>query len=110
MLRIGLAFVYLYAAIEIHINPAGFMKYVPSQMSIIPTDLFLLVFGIFEVLLTLWLLSGKRTEYAGMISFLLMAGIIFPNMAYFDVLFRNVAIAFASLALVALDHRKRRMI
>ncbi len=106
-LRLGLAFVYGYAAVEIYLNPANFLKYIPPMVqNMIPTDIFLLVFGIFEILLVLWLISGKKTEYAGLISFLLMVGIIIPNTAFFNVLFRNVAIALASLALSALDYKK----
>jgi uncharacterized membrane protein YphA (DoxX/SURF4 family) len=106
-IRFGLAFVYGYAAVEIYLHPANFMKYIPPTVqSMVPTDLFLLVFGIFEILLVLWLLSGKKTEYAGFISFLLMVGIIIPNTEYFNVLFRNVSIALSSIALTALDYGK----
>ena len=105
-LRIGLAFVYAYAAVEIHLHPELFLKYVPTFVqSLFPTGPFLLFFGIFEVALTIWLLSGKRTEYAAMISFFLISGIVVFNLQYFSVLFRNIAIAFASLALVVLDYK-----
>lgn len=108
-LRFGLAFVYGYAAIEMQINPDNFLKYVPPLMqTIIPLDIFLITFGIFEILLTLWLISGKRTEYAGLISFFLMVGIMIPNVTYFNILFRNVAIALASLALTALDYGRQK--
>ncbi len=108
-IRVGLAFVYGYAAVETQLSPANFLKYVPPIMqAIIPVDLFLVAFGIFEMILTIWLLSGKHTEYAGLISFALMMSIIFPNMAYFPVLFRNIAIASASLALFALDYHKQK--
>ena len=86
LLRFGLAFVYGYAAVETQLNPANFLKYVPSLVqNIIPFDIFLVVFGIFEIILTLWLLSGKRTEYAGLISCFLMIGIILPNTLYFSI-------------------------
>ena len=107
-LRAGLAFVYLYAAIEIQLNPQNFLKYVPPTVqTILPTNLFLLLFGIFEVALAACLLSGKFGKYMGLISFILMTGIIFPNLVYFSVLFRNVAIALASLALVALETKHK---
>ena len=103
-LRLGLAFVYGYVSFEIYFTPTNFLKYVPPSMqTIMPINLFLLLFGIFEVLLTLWFLSGWHTEYAGLISFCVMAGIIAPNLAFFTVLFRNIAIATSSLALAALD-------
>ena len=55
-LRFGLAFVYIYASIEIHLAPANFLKYIPASIaSIMPTDLFLPIFSIAEVLLAVWL-------------------------------------------------------
>ncbi len=111
LLRLGLAFVYGYAAVETQLNPANFLKYVPDIVqSFISVDIFLIIFGIFEILLTLWFISGKRTEYAGLISCFLMIGIILPNTLYFSILLRNVAIAFASLALFALDFKKQNRV
>ena len=107
LLRVGLAFVYGYASVEMRLNPGNFLKYVPAFVqNIVPINIFLLVFGIFEAAFALWLLSGKFTQYAGVISFILMMAIIFPNLDFLSVLFRNFAIAFASLALTVLDLRK----
>ncbi len=106
LLRVGLAFVYGYASIEVYINPINFLKYIPpSVVQIVPLNIFLTLFSIFEILLTLWLLSGKKTEYAAIISAFLMLAIIIPNTEFFSVLFRNVAIGFASLALAMLDYK-----
>jgi uncharacterized membrane protein YphA (DoxX/SURF4 family) len=108
LLRIGLAFVYGYASVEIYFNPGNFLKYIPPYMqSIIPLHLFLLLFAVFEIILVIWFLSGKHTEYGAAISALVMVCIIVPNLIFFSVLFRNVAIVFASLALVALDYHHR---
>jgi hypothetical protein len=104
MLRLGLAFVYGYVAVEIYLVPANFIKYIPPQvLTYLPHDQFLMIFGIFEILLTLWFISGWHTEYPALISFFAMAGIIAPNLDYFSILFRNVAIATASLSLSILD-------
>ena len=109
LLRIGLAFVYSYAAIEIKFNPGNFLKYTPGIIeTIMPIHWFLVAFSLFEILLSIWLISGKHTKYPALISFLLMAGIIIPNMTYFAVLFRNVAIALASLALFFLDSNRQK--
>ncbi len=106
-LRFGLAFVYGYAAIEILFHPDNFLKYVPMAMqNMIPISTFLVVFCVFEALLTVWLLTGKHDIYAGSLSFLVMCAIIIPNVAFMSVLFRNIAIAFASLALMALDYER----
>ncbi len=103
-LRIGFCFIYLYAAIESQLNPDNFLKYIPEMVkNLINPSTFLLTFSVFEIFLASWFLSGIKTKYAGIISFFLMTLIIFPNFVYFSVLFRNVSIAMASLALVFLE-------
>ena len=108
LLRVGLAFVYAYASVAIYFNPESFTKYIPPSMqSMMPMDLFLIVFGVAEVLLVIWLLSGKRTEYAGIISAVIMMSIVLTNITYFSILFRNVCIAFASVALFILEYKPK---
>ena len=108
-LRAGLAFVFVYASIEIYINPDNFLKYVPEFiLGIVPLDLFLLLFGVVEIVLAVWLLSGWRGFYPAMLSVLMIAGIVAFNTDHFQVLFRNVAIAFGGLALASLEMKKER--
>lgn len=103
-LRIGLAFVFVYAAVEIHYNPDNFLRYVPPFVSdLFPIEKFLPVFGIGEILLAIWLISGKWGRYSAIISFLLLCAITIPNYAFFTTLFRNVAIATGALALFCLE-------
>jgi hypothetical protein len=103
-LRIGMAFVLVYASVEIYVNPENFLKYVPKFMTnMVPLDLFLNSFGVIEVLLAVWLLSGWKGQYPSLLSALMMAGIVVFNMEYFQILFRNVAIGFGGLALIALE-------
>lgn len=103
-LRIGLAFVFIYASIEIYLSPDNFLKYIPRYiLDIIPINLFLHSFGIAEVLLAVWLLSGWKGQYPSFLSLVVMVGIVVFNMEYFQVLFRNVAIAFGALALLLLE-------
>ena len=103
-LRIGLAFVFVYASVEIYIHPENFLKYVPQFMlDLVPMQLFLDVFGVVEVALALWILSGWKGQYSAMIAVLLIAGITFANTEYFYILFRNVAIACGGMALIFLE-------
>lgn len=107
-LRVGLAFVFAYASYEICINPANFLKYTPSFIfNFIPENLFLYSFGVAEIALAAWLLTGWKPEYASVISVMLMVGIIAFNPEYFQILFRNVAIGFGGLALLMLESSTR---
>ena len=108
-LRIGLAFVFVYASVEIHIHPDNFLKYIPDFVfNLIPVQLFLPVFGVAEVGLAVWLLSGWKGHYPSLLSVLMIVGITAFNMEYFQILFRNVAIGFGGLALVVLELVKEK--
>ena len=102
-LRSGLAFVFLYAALEMSYSPENFLKYVPDVMErIIPPLYFLPAFAVSEVALAAFLFSGVKERYAAYAAFGFITGITFFNIGHFSVLFRNVAIAFGALALAAL--------
>lgn len=111
LLRFGLAFVFVYATIEIYINPQNFLKYTPkSVLTYVPLDFFLNAFGVVELAVAVWLVSGWKGEYPALLSFMMMVGIVAFNMEHFQVLFRNVAIAFGSLALVCLELEKIKQV
>lgn len=107
-LRVGLAFVFAYASYEICVNPANFLKYTPKFiLSIVPENMFLYTFGVAELVLAAWLLTGWKPEYPSIISVMLTVGIIVFNPEYFQILFRNVAIGFGGLALLMLETRHK---
>jgi hypothetical protein len=109
LLRIGLAFVFIYASVEIYLNPHNFIKYIPSSiLNMFPLHLFLHSFGVIEVGLAFWLLSGWKGVYPSLISVAMIVGIVIFNMEHFQVLFRNVAIGFGGLALLVLEMKKAK--
>lgn len=103
ILRAGLIFVFLYAAIFMTLTPEKYIGYFPSFMQhILPGFTILHYFAFFEVFLCAWLIFGRRLSYAGLLAVGLLAGINIFNLDKFSVLFRNVAIICAALALVLL--------
>ncbi len=103
-LRVGIAFTFLYAAIDGFINPDAWIGFLPPLMTkIIPGATLLPMFGIYEIILGLWLLSGWKSFYPALLSATTMAGIIFSDFSVFLITFRDVAILGASLALAALS-------
>jgi uncharacterized membrane protein YphA (DoxX/SURF4 family) len=111
LLRIAVAFAFLYPPIDALFDPTSWLGYFPGIVTqafhviSIPlklSDLVLLHgFGILEVALAVWVLFGRRVR----IPALLMAFILFVIVGFnldasnFSVLFRDVSIAFAALAL-----------
>lgn len=101
MLRLGLAFVFVYAAISSFVTPRDWVGFLPTMMTdFIDADLLLKFFSTFELLLAAWLLSGVYVRLAGLVSALMMVGIVVTNPSVFIVSFRDIGLAFAGLALV----------
>jgi hypothetical protein len=106
-LRAGLAIVFLYAAISAFLNPLAWVGYIPAFVqAIIPAKIFLYVHSIFNMALSLWLLSNRRTFYASVIASLALLSIIAFNYTALDIVFRDVAILFAAIALAILSFNK----
>lgn len=116
LLRIGLAFAFLYPPIDALIDPTSWLGYFPGFI----TTLFHLVsvplklsdvvllhgFGLIEVVLAVWVLFGRRVRIPALIMALMLFAIVGFNLdpSNFSVLFRDVSIAFAALALAFWRH------
>lgn len=106
-LRAGLAVVFLYAAISAFLNPQAWAGYIPAFVqAIIPAKTFLQVHSVFNILLSFWLLSKKQAFYASIIASLTLIAIIFFNYTALDIIFRDVAILFAAIALAIISYNK----
>lgn len=99
LLRIGLAFVFLYAGIAAFVEPDVWISYLPG---FIQQYGILQAFSAVQILLGLWLLSGKRQRYAASLAALMLAGIIVANFSAMDVVFRDVAIFLSAAALAVM--------
>src|SRR5260221_6021900 len=103
-LRLGLAYVFIFASSVAYLNPSVDYKYIPSFISsIVDRNLFLMLFGGFEVLLAVWLIIGRWTFYAALISAALLFGLTMLNLGELVTTFRNAAIICGALALAALN-------
>lgn len=107
ILRSGLAVVFLYAGVAALSNPDAWVGFIPGFVRvIIPAPTFLLIHSCAEIVLALWLLSGKKALWAALIAVAAMLSIILFNITAIDVVFRDVAIMFAAIALAVLSYRK----
>ena len=101
-LRVGLALVFLYPAIAAFLEPQNWIGFLPA---FIATNEALFAFGVFEIILALWLLSGFRVGIAALISGALVLGIVLTNFGALDIIFRDIPIIFASAALYVLSKK-----
>ena len=118
LLRVALAFAFLYPAIDAFFDPTSWLGYFPQFVTAtfhtiaVPlkwSDVVLLhSFGLLEVVLALWVLFGRRIRVPATVMALMLFAIVGFNLdpSNFSVLFRDVSIAFAALALVSLDMRR----
>ncbi len=99
-LRLGLAFVFIYAAASSLRHPLDWVGYLPQFLrhNAHATDL-LKLFSVAEILLAVWLLIGRYTKYAALISAALLAGILLSTYDQLIISFRDVGLFFSALAL-----------
>ncbi|MBS3149775.1 DoxX family membrane protein [Candidatus Woesearchaeota archaeon] len=106
-LRVGLGTVFLYAAIASLLSPGSWSVFIPDTVNYILKDnIFLTIFSISEIVLSLWLFSGKKTYIASIVASVTIILIIIFNIESLDLIFRDIAILASALALMSLSKEK----
>ena len=109
LLRISVAFAFLYPPFDALTNPDSWIGYFPKFMQGYVPDLVLLHgFGIVEVVIALWILSGKQIFWPSIVATLMLVTIVITNLNNFEVVFRDLAIAMVALALAVGAVRTKR--
>jgi len=108
LLRLGVAFAFLFPPVNALIDPYSWVGYFPSFVRDLGPEMLLLhVFGIAEVAIGLWILSGKRIFYPSLAAAGILLVIVVTNLGDFQVLFRDIPIALAALALAVLNRPQK---
>lgn len=105
-LRASLAFSFFYAAIASLISPLVWVGWLPKfLLDIVPfsPEITLMIFSFFEIILGLWLLSNWKLVWAARISVLVLLAIVIFNLNNLVIVFRDISLAGAALALVFLS-------
>lgn len=105
LLRLGLAFTLVYAATASLLQPVNWVGFVPSfvrQLGV--QESFLLQgFSGLEIVLALWLLWGRKLALPSLAAAGLFLGIALFNLGAMDIVFRDIGLFFAALALAKLS-------
>lgn len=110
LLRISVAFAFLYPPVSALQDPSSWIGYLPAFVRGWAPELVLLhSFGVVEVLLALWILSGWKIFYPALLTAAMLGGIVLFNLGEFPILFRDLSIAAAALALALLHYPKKAL-
>lgn len=101
VLRVGVAFAFLYPPIRAVFDPVSWESYFPHFIRVLPVNSLVLLhgFGVIEVILALWILSGWRMRVPALVATLMLSGIVVFNWANMDIVFRDISLATMTLAL-----------
>jgi len=104
LLRIGLAIVFLYAAISSLQHPLIWAAFLPVFLTkAVAVTTLIKLFAIYELVLSAWLLSGKYHKFSSLLVALTLIGIIVTNPSQLITTFRDIGLAFMALALYFMD-------
>ena len=94
LLRGAIAFSFLFPPIAALFAPESWIGFFPNFIRGVVSDTALLsLWGIFEAVIGLWILSGKRIFFPSAAAALLLVLIVLFNIQLIEVVFRDVALA-----------------
>ncbi len=100
VLRLGLAFVFAYAGVQSLQHPLEWIGYMPKMLtSHFDANTLLKVFSVAQLLLAVWLLTGKYLRFAALFAAAMLAGITLFNIPQMVITFRDVGLTAMALAL-----------
>ena len=107
ILRASLAVPFLYAAVAATLQPELWIGFIPLFIrNILPGSVLLGGFSFYQACLTFWLFSGWKTKEAALFASATMVAITVANITLLDIVFRDVGLLLAALALYSLHLKK----
>lgn len=106
LLRAAIAFSFLYPPIAALSDPDAWTGYFPGFILALGIDSLTLlhVFGALEGVIALWILFGRKVFFPSIVAAVLLMAIVVLNGIQFPILFRDVSIALAALALAFMSN------
>lgn len=106
LLRLTVAVSFLYPPVSAFFNPLTWVGYFPSFILALPiSDIAILhAFGAVEAIIGVWILFGRRVFYPALAAAAILLAITVINFNQIDVLFRDIALALAALALALFEY------
>ncbi len=103
-LRLGFAFVFIYAAIGAFREPLAWSSYIPDfATEQIAANTLLHIFSVSQLLLALWFLIGKYVRFAALVAAVMLLSVVAANPTTLVVTFRDIGLACAAFALAFIE-------
>jgi hypothetical protein len=107
LLRLGAAFAFLYPPINALFEPYSWIGYFPDfTRGYVDEMLMLHTFGVIEMIIALWILSGWNIFWPSIAATAMLVGIVVFNPGEFPILFRDLSIAALTFSLAIINFRK----
>lgn len=104
MLRVSLAFAFLFPAVNVWFDPSSWIGYFPAfAKGIVSDEILLHGFGAVEIILALWVLSGWKIVFPASVMALMLLAIVVFNISQFQITFRDLSIMGMAVALVVME-------
>jgi len=110
LLRVGVAFAFIYPAVSAWINPFSWVGYFPAFMIAVVGShsiVLLHIFGVVEIGIALWILFGRNILIPSTLAIVMLLGIVVFNISQIDVLFRDIPILLMAVILALEAYRSR---
>lgn len=106
LLKLGVAFSFIYPAISGFINPEMWLGYVPAWIdTFLPREIFLHIFSTFEIFVAFGVLFWNKA-YPSIVAGLILLTIVLLNISEFSVVFRDIPIAIMAFAIAIIVSKK----
>ena len=101
LLRVALAFAFLYPAYGFWTNPNDWIGYIPEfarNVGLSQGVLLMLIAGL-HLIIGLWVLSGWRIFIPSIIAAVFLGSVVYFNQNQLDIVFRDISLALVAVAL-----------
>jgi len=108
LLRIGIAFAFLYPAIDSFFHPGTWIGFFPAWLIAVgPVDIFALsiAFSVVEIIIAALILFQRDPTYPAIAAAAVLGAIVVFDLSAFDIVFRDISIFLMALALIFLHKR-----
>ncbi len=104
VLRLGLAFAFIYPAVSAFIEPSNWIGFIPTFIrNLVSADIFLAFYSIAELIIGAGILLSKNPFYYAVSGAIVLGAIVILNIGSFDLVFRDVSIIGMAVALIMLN-------